>query len=242
MKRTLIPVLVLGVLASTAWSPAGGRTTPPAAARSSVATLTAGQSPPYAVDRKRLIKVRVRAAVRGLPVAQQTPRGYDRDRFGDWRDSDGDCRDTRAEVLVAESLRAVTGECTVQTGRWFSSYDRVYWTQASDVDIDHLVPLFEAWRSGGKRWGSDRRVAYANDLADRRTLKAVTDNVNQSKGDRDPADWLPEHGRCGYVAQYAAVKIRWSLRVNAAEKAAMRRVSSRCDNVMIRLHKARVIH
>ena len=71
--------------------------------------------------------------------------------------------------------------------------------------------------------------------------RAVTDNVNQSKGDSDPARWLPEFGHCSYVAQYAAIKIRWSLRVDATEKRAMKAVASHCRNVMIRVHKARVV-
>lgn len=243
MKRTLIALVVLAAAAPTLWPSSGvaASGSPTSRAADTGATTAAVQSPPYAANRKATIKVRFRAAVRGLPLAQQTPRGYDRDAFGDWRDSDGDCRDTRAEVLVAESRKAVTGDCTIETGRWFSTYDRVFWRHASDVDIDHVVPLFEVWRSGAKRWGSDRRVAYANDLADGRTLKGVTDNVNESKGDSDPADWLPQYGQCGYVRQYAAVKLRWSLTVNAAEKTAMRHVAARCPNVMIRLHKARVV-
>jgi hypothetical protein len=198
-------------------------------------------SPPYAVNAKATIRIRFRAAVRSLHVARSTPRGYDRDKFGDWRDADGDCRDARAEVLVAESRRPVSGGCTITRGRWFSSYDRRFWRRASDVDIDHVVPLAEVWRSGGKRWGTQRRVAYANDLADPRTLRAVTDNVNQSKGDSDPAHWLPEFGRCSYVAQYTAVKIRWRLLVDRREKQAMRHVAAHCPNVVIRVHRAKVV-
>jgi hypothetical protein len=207
----------------------------------SAAPTARGMTPPYAANRTATITVRFREAVRRLHLAQETPRGYDRDKFGDWRDADGDCRDTRAEVLVTESLRATTGACTIETGRWFSSYDRVYWTDAGDVDIDHLVPLFEVWRSGGKAWGSAGRVAHANDLADSRSLRAVTDNVNQSKGDQDPSDWMPEFGRCVYARQYTAVKIRWDLRANADEKDKLRRVASHCPNAVIRLHKARVV-
>ena len=243
-----ILALSMGVLPLTGTTAADAPPVTPTVSPSPTAAVTpvagataAGMTPPYAANRKATIKVRFRAAVRSLAVAHQTPRGYDRDTFGGWRDADGDCRDTRAEVLVSESRRPVTGSCSVTRGRWFSLYDNRFWRRASDVDIDHVVPLKEVWRSGGKRWGSARRVAYANDLADRRTLRAVTDNVNQSKGDSDPARWLPEYHQCTYVAEYTAVKIRWSLKVDRAEKAAMRRVASHCRNVVLRVHKARVV-
>jgi hypothetical protein len=176
--------------------------------------------------------LRLRAAVRALPVADETPDGYDRDLFKHWVDADHDCQDTREEVLVAESRVPVDG-CTVTTGEWFSWYDRQTWTQASDVDIDHLVPLKEAWDSGARAWDADTRERYANDLGDSRTLVAVTDNVNQSKGDRDVAEWLPEYGVCRYVRQWVAVKLRWSLAVDAAERATLRDHAHHCRNRVI---------
>ena len=176
--------------------------------------------------------LRLRAAVRALPVADETPNGYDRDLFEHWVDADHDCQDTREEVLVAESRVPIDG-CTVTTGEWFSWYDRETWTQASDVDIDHLVPLKEAWDSGAGRWDADTRERYANDLGDPRTLVAVTDNVNQSKGDRDVAEWLPDFGVCRYVRQWVAVKLRWSLTVDAAERATLRDRARHCPNRVI---------
>ncbi|MDP3893338.1 hypothetical protein [Nocardioides sp.] len=88
---------------------------------------------------------KLRAAVRQLPVAPETNVGYDREKFRHWIDLDGDCQDTRAEVLIAESHGGTTGGCVVETGEWFSYYDRETWTDAGDVDIDHLVALAEAW-------------------------------------------------------------------------------------------------
>ena len=187
------------------------------------------------------VRVRLRAAVRNLPVAAETPAGYARDKFRLWIDANGDCQDTRAEVLIKESKTPTTGGCTIKTGRWFSYYDHRTWTQASDVDIDHLVPLAEAWRSGAKRWNADTRMRYANDLRDPRTLVAVTDNVNQAKGDRDPADWMPQYGKCRYVRQWTAVKIRWGLKVNHAEKAKLRRVAAGCANTILRVTKAKIV-
>ena len=181
--------------------------------------------------------LRLRAAVRALPRAAETPDGYDRDRFEHWIDADHDCRDTRDEVLADESLVPVQG-CDITEGKWFSPYDHQTWTQSSDVDIDHLVPLKEAWDSGARTWTDRTRRRYANDLGDWRTLVAVTDNVNQSKGDRDVAEWLPEYGVCSYVRQWTAVKLRWGLSVDATERKALVRLAGGCRNRVIRFHRA----
>jgi len=185
------------------------------------------------------VKVRLRAAITGLPVAAETPIGYDRSKFNHWIDANGDCQDTRDEVLQAESRVAASG-CDIRSGKWFSYYDRVTWTSSSDVDIDHLVALKEAWDSGAKRWNADTRTRFANDLIDSRTLVAVTDNVNQSKSDRDPAEWLPQYGKCRYVREWTAVKLRWSLKVDSAEKSRLAKVAAGCDNVYLTVRKASI--
>ena len=184
------------------------------------------------------VHVRLRAAVEQLPVARERPAGYARTKFRLWVDADGDCHDTRDEVLAAESRTKVNAGCDVVRGRWYSYYDRRTWTKASDVDIDHVVPLKEAWDSGARRWSPQTRERYANDLGDRRTLVAVTDNVNQSKSDRDPAEWLPAYDRCKYVRQWTAVKIRWRLTVDPAEKATLTRLAQRCPNSWITVGRA----
>jgi hypothetical protein len=186
------------------------------------------------------VSLHLRAAIRQLPVRAETPRGYDRDRYRHWIDADGDCQDTRDEVLAAESTTAVSG-CDITSGTWRSYYDRKTWTSSSDVDIDHLVPLKESWDSGAKRWNAATRTRYANDLGDRRTLVAVTDNVNQSKSDRDPAEWMPTYGKCRYVRQWTAVKVRWGLSVNRAEKRKLVKVASGCPNVVLKVSRARVV-
>ncbi len=101
-----------------------------------------------------VVKMRLRRAVTKLPVAAERRRGYDRDKFRHWIDANGDCQDTRDEVLDAESRVEVSG-CDIAAGRWRSYYDGEVWTDASDVDIDHLVPLAEAWDSGARQ--VDRR-------------------------------------------------------------------------------------
>jgi hypothetical protein len=98
--------------------------------------------------------VRLRKAVRSLPVGRERNRGYDRDKFGDWVDADRDCRDTRDEVFAQESRTRVSG-CDIRSGRSVSYYDRRVWSHSSDVDIDHMVPLAEAWGSGARWHGRD---------------------------------------------------------------------------------------
>ncbi len=187
-----------------------------------------------------VVKMRLRRAVTTLPVAPERRRGYDRDKFRHWTDANSDCQDTRDEVLDAESRTEVSG-CDIAAGRWRSYYDGEVWTDASDVDIDHLVPLAEAWDSGARRWTAGTRTRYANDLGDRRPLVAVTDQVNQSKSDQDPADWLPELDKCRYVRQWVAVKIRWRLTVNRPEKRELRHRASTCDNTLVKVRRATVV-
>ncbi|MBA3233534.1 MAG: DUF1524 domain-containing protein [Propionibacteriales bacterium] len=186
-----------------------------------------------------VVSVRLRQAVSNLPVATETRAGYDRDKFRHWIDADDDCRDTRDEVLASESLIAVHG-CDIRAGRWHSYYDGVVTRDSSDFDIDHLVPLAEAWDSGAKKWTAGTRQRFANDLGDRRSLVAVTASSNRSKGDQDPADWIPRLGRCHYVTQWVAVKIRWRLKVNAVEKRSLTQRARGCTNVVINVRRASV--
>ena len=216
-----------------------------AAATLSVAALSACSATvsanAQATDaRQTAVTVRLHAAVRQLPVGRETRRGYDRDKFRHWVDADGDCRDTRDEVLAAESRDSVSG-CDIRSGRWLSYYDRLVWTNSADVDIDHLVALAEAWDSGARRWNARTRERFANDLGDRRSLVAVTDNVNMSKSDQDPAEWLPRYDQCRYVREWTAVKMRWSLKVNRAERRALIRRADRCANTRVRVREARVV-
>ena len=175
------------------------------------------------------------AAVARLTVAAEHIGGYQRALFGGWIDADGDGFNTRAEVLMSESKVAVTWNArhTILTGRWYSLYDAATWSKASDVDIDHVVPLAEAWRSGAWSWSSVRRSGYANDLGAGWTLRAVTDNVNQAKGDDDPKNWMPPYApaTCRYLADWVSVKIRWRLSVDTAERSSILASWSRqrCD-------------
>lgn len=167
----------------------------------------------------------LRTAVADLPIATEVRTGYQRTLFPHWIDADGDGCNTRYEILIAEATTApkVGSPCVLTGGRWYSWYDDTSWTDPADLDVDHVVPLAEAWDSGARAWSTTRRQAFANDLGDTRTLAAVTDDVNQAKGDQDPATWMPGYApvRCRYVADWVAVKLRWRLTVDTAEQRAL---------------------
>ncbi|OZV74968.1 HNH endonuclease [Micromonospora echinospora] len=181
------------------------------------------------------VSVPLRTLVADLPVATENRTGYSRDLFPHWIDTDGDGCNTRYEVLIAEATTrpSVGSGCQLSGGRWYSYYDAAYWTNPSDLDIDHMVALAEAWDSGARNWTTSRRQSFANDLGDVRSLVAVTDNVNQSKGDQDPASWMPTQERCRYVTEWAAVKTRWRLTVDTAEKNALTSHAASCSNILV---------
>lgn len=119
--------------------------------------------------------------------------------------------------------------CAATSGSWYSEYDGATWSAAADVDIDHIVPLSEAWKSGANAWTTAQRQGFANDLT-RPQLIAVTDNVNQSKGDQDPAKWMPSRAayKCTYVRMWVQVKHYYNLTVDSAEKSALTSYLSGC--------------
>ncbi|WP_432476714.1 HNH endonuclease family protein [Nocardioides sp. GXQ0305] len=179
-------------------------------------------------------------AIEDLTVTGEVRTGYSRDLFPHWTDADGDGCSTRDEVLIAEADDPVSvgSGCSLSGGRWFSYYDRVSWTDPADVDIDHMVPLAEAWDSGARTWTTATRQAFANDLGDHRTLVGVTDNVNQAKGDQDPSTWMPQYDRCRYLGEWVAVKHRWRLSVDSTELSALRSLSGSCSTTTITVMRA----
>lgn len=147
--------------------------------------------------------------------------GYVRDYFALWSDANGNGCNTRAEVLIAQTLAAITrhGSCTIDSGSWVSLYDNSTFTAAGELDIDHVVALSEAWKSGAWQWDAATREQFANDLGYPGSLLAVSASSNRSKGDKDPARWMPVAGAaCDYVQRWIGVKFRWSLTIDSAEK------------------------
>ena len=167
-----------------------------------------------------------------LTIADEVTAGYDRDLFRHWVDADGDGCDARREVLITEAVVApvVGSGCSLTGGEWYSVYDGQVTDDSSKFDVDHMVPLKEAWDSGANAWSSETRRAFANDLDLAPALIAVSASSNRSKGDKDPADWLPPLAsyHCQYVEDWVQVKIKWQLSVDEREFAAIRSVLAGC--------------
>jgi hypothetical protein len=165
-----------------------------------------------------------------IRTAPERAVGYDRNLFKHWIDADKNGCDTRKEVLIAEAIvKPKKGpKCVLTGGKWISPYDGKSFTKDSGLDVDHVVPLAEAWRSGAWAWTAKQRQDFANDLSDSRVLIAVTASANRSKGDQDPKTWLPVKGKCAYIESWVAVKVRYSLTFDTGELSVIQNYFSSC--------------
>jgi hypothetical protein len=163
---------------------------------------------------------------------------YDRDRFRHWVNVEDKCS-AREFVLREESAAKVSysdkDECVISAGLWLSLYDTTELSDPSSVDIDHMVPLKEAWESGAHSWNDGKRRSYANDIGDERSLIAVSAKSNRSKSDRDPKDWMPtaKSYTCQYISDWVAVKYRWDLTMDKAEKTSIQKSSEKCEDTTV---------
>ena len=167
----------------------------------------------------------------GISFMEEKVGGYDRSLFNHWIDADKNGCNTRQEVLIEEAIvkPKVGKKCVLSGGTWLSSYDnKTIKGSGSTLDVDHMVPLAEAWRSGAWRLTNAERELFANDLKDNRVLIAVTASSNRSKGDRDLANWLPKASKeivCDYVFAWIAVKSRYYLSVDPKESAVIEKIA-----------------
>lgn len=223
MNRLTIAATAAALLAlstASACAPLGPGTT---GSGTSTTIATAGTLPggDPATARRELSELTVRP--RGSLA------GYSREKFPHWDTVEGSC-DTREEVLKKQGRDVkVAADCHATAGTWVSPYDGKSWTKATDVDIDHLVPLAQSWVSGASSWPQQRREEFANDLL-RPQLFAVTDNVNEQKSDKAPDEWRPslQSSWCAYAEDWVAVKHYYQLTITEAEKSALLDMLGRC--------------
>ena len=168
------------------------------------------------------------------PANTQVP--YDRDEWRHWIDADKDCQDTRQEALLEESTTPPEftddRECRIATGRWTDPFTGGVFTEPGDLDIDHMVPLANAHRSGGHAWDRERKREYANDLAYAGHLIAVSASANRSKGSKGPDEWRPPDTDywCQYALDWATIKREWNLTATQAEADALSEMLDTCES------------
>ena len=138
---------------------------------------------------------------------------YSRDAFGGWSDSDSDCQNTRHELLIARSLKLVelsADGCLVIRGTWVDPYSAELHYKATEIDVDHLVPLKFAWDHGAWAWETDKMERFANDPIN---LVITSKSLNRSKGSDGPLSWLPPNTafKCAYLKSFLAVMERYLL-------------------------------
>lgn len=161
--------------------------------------------------------------------AEGSMTGYSRELFPHWSTVSGACN-TRETVLRRDGTSVVVdSSCAAVSGTWYSPYDGVTEFAASDIDIDHVVALAEAWRSGASGWTTSRRESFANSLSTPQ-LVAVTDNSNSAKGDRDPASWRPSRTafHCTYARMWIGTKYQWGLSLQSTERTALQTMLDTC--------------
>ncbi|WP_197523349.1 HNH endonuclease family protein [Actinokineospora pegani] len=165
----------------------------------------------------------------GEPRPEDTGAHYDRDAWGDWATGDNGC--TTRELVLRRDGRQVTVDdscrpsCPTEAC-WTSPYDGVAVSDARELQIDHIVPVAEANRSGARHWSAEQRQAFYNDPDN---LVAVSKAANSQKSDDDPAEWRPADSyACQYATTYATVKTKYGLAADADEVAALRAMATAC--------------
>ena len=187
------------VIGDTATVPASTTNPPPTPVSSPTVATVPESTTTVAASESTTTSLNAEAVL----IAPEQEGGYDRELFKHWSDLDKDGCDTRREVLIEESRTPVTvgSGCSLTGGSWYSAFDGTETNDPSKFDVDHMVPLKEAWDSGAWEWDPERRQAFANDMSIPESLIAVSASSNRSKGARDPAEWLPprQEFHCQYV-------------------------------------------
>ncbi len=139
-------------------------------------------------------------------------------QFGTWiRDPlKKTCLNTRGRVLLDDSETEVTyaqSGCSITNGKWHDPYSGEDYSDASEIQIDHMVPLKDAYNSGLAQLDRVHRCVYANFIGNKFHLIPVFGDLNNQKGDRSPAVWIPPNKSyvCEYVANWLKIKTIWNL-------------------------------
>ncbi len=178
---------------------------------------------------------------REFPITQQSAATYpghlipstpyNRKDWPHWIDADGDCQNTRQELLIATSKSILKFKslkhCTIKYDKWYSAYTGKTFTRASDVAIDHIVPLAHAHRHGANKWTKAQRRIFANDFEN---LLIVDHATNKSKSDKAPHEWLPplKSYWCEYGKHWERIKDKYRLWYSQQERIILNKLTETC--------------
>lgn len=148
-----------------------------------------------------------------------TDTKYSRKEFGSgWADLDKDCQNSRMEALIQHSVSPVqfksSKQCKVKSGKWISLFSGKEIYNASEIDIDHVVPLSWAWKHGANTWSKSMRIKFANDPAN---LLSVEASLNRQKGDKGIDNWLPPKNKCQYILRFLRIQKSYELKLSTNE-------------------------
>lgn len=226
--------LVLSIALAACGSSGSDDASPPRSSTTSTASPTSTSTtlaPASTTTTVQNLSARERLAVLAIDDRPSPQGDYRRDAWSHWDDIDGNGCDARQDALVAWSVEPTTIDrsrgCRVVAGNWVSPYDLVQSNNPSDFDVDHLVPLEDAFDSGGWNWTAERRRAFANDQAE---LVVASAHSNRSKGSKSPDEWRPDNrdSWCAYADGWIEVKSSWGLTATTSERDALGQMLDTC--------------
>lgn len=224
------------------YNPQSSSQTKPVERDSHTTTLNPTHSPSSIEPSKHLTSNIAKSQLRTVTFVLQVSEiaddlpNYDRGDWRHWTDDDKDCRNTRHETLIDESRKEVTFKtskhCQVATGEWVDPYTATTLTEASKLDVDHMVPLKNAHDSGGWKWDQKKKSMYANDMRYDDHLIAVTARANRQKGSKGPDEWKPENQDywCEYALDWIQIKVDWQLTVTNREFSSLEEMVRICSH------------
>jgi hypothetical protein len=160
---------------------------------------------------------------------------YNRGDWPHWLDSDKDCQNTRHEILIQTSTKAVSfkskKQCNVLSGEWYDPYSSETFTISKDLDLDHIVPLKFAHGRGGDSWSRKQKAIFAND---RDNLILAQASLNRQKGAKGLSDWLPPNHqyRCEYITHFNRVMDKYDLAYIPSEQRIVNRLVKACSRAI----------
>jgi hypothetical protein len=195
------------------------------------ATAAGAPSPPSANEALSMLEelaIASPSSMAGYSREEYPHWASDADAYG-WQEPDGSC-DVRDVALIRDGKGVqIDEDCDITAGTWLDPYTGRALSDPSEVDIDHVVPLANAWRSGASSavWSTADREAYANDPE---VLLSSEAGANRTKGDNGPEAWKPPNRDywCEYARRWIWIKSDWRLTVNPAEKSALRGMLGTC--------------